>query len=70
MAARDAEVGARKRVYPRPAEIGRLINAVHASGFEPSTMEFLPDGTVRFSKVPTEVGPDSEFDRWNARGAL
>ena len=70
MAAPKPEGSVGRPAYARPAVIARMITALRASGFEPTTLDFLPDGTVRVSRMTTEEAPRSEFERWDARGAL
>ena len=60
-----------ERSYARTTEIRRAVQTVRATGIDVSSVDLLPDGTIRLSRGETGGRPSAtEFDRWDAAGRL
>jgi hypothetical protein len=61
------------RASPRftKADVARALKGATEAGFAPSSIEIMPDGSIKMSNVVGAVEPElSPYDHWKAkRGA-
>ena len=60
-----------ERSYARTTEIRRAVQTIRATGIDVTSVDLLPDGTIRLSRTEAANRPSTgEFDRWDAAGRL
>lgn len=60
-----------ERNYACTTEIRRAVQTVRATGVDVTSVDLLPDATIRLSRAEAAGRPSTgEFDRWDAAGRL
>lgn len=55
---------ARRNATFRKADMVRLIEAAKAAGLKVTGVEVAADGTLRALEIASEIGSETDFDRW------